>query len=57
VQRDQVFGALDEIGESLELLVHAAGVVPGLAEFAATADVGDGEGDTAVDEAEAVRIE
>ena len=47
----------DEVGEGVELFVHAAGVVPGLAEFAAAADVGDGEGDAAVEQAEAIRIE
>ena len=57
VERDEVFGGFDEIGEGVELFVHAAGVVPGLAEFAAAADVGDGEGDAAIDEAEAIGIE
>src|SRR5439155_23136191 len=50
-------GGSDEVGESVELVAHATGVVPGFAEFASTADVRDGVGDTAVEQAETVRIE
>ena len=51
---DEMAGGSDEIGEGVELVVHAAGVVPGLAEFATAADVGDGEDDAAIEKADAV---
>src|SRR5437899_1247265 len=56
-QRDQIFGTSDEIGEGIHLAVHAASVVPGLAEFAATTDVGDGEDYTAIEKAQAIGTE
>ncbi len=37
--------------------MHAAGIVPGLAEFAAAANVGDSEDDAAVEKAEAIGTE
>src|SRR5258707_476394 len=37
--------------------MHAAGIVPGLAEFAAAANVGDSEDDVAVEKAEAIGTE
>ena len=36
---DQIFGARDEVGKGGLLVHHAAGIVPGLAHLAATANV------------------
>jgi len=47
----------NEIGEGVEFIAHAASVVPGLAEFAAAANVRDGEDDAAVEKAEAIGTE
>src|SRR5262249_55428855 len=55
--RDELFGGGDEIGEGVAFVMHSAGVVPGLAEFAATADVGDSEGHATIEKAEAIRVE
>ena len=55
--RNQVFGGTDEIGKGILLLLHPPGVVPRLSEFAATADVCDGVNDTAIQEAQTIRIE
>ena len=52
-----MLGAGDEIGEGVHLAMHAAGIVPGLAEFAAAADVGDGEDHAAVEQTEAIGAE
>ena len=54
---DQVLGARDEVGERVALLEHAAGIVPALAEVAAAADVGDGEGHAALEQAQPARRE
>src|SRR5258708_26143494 len=54
---DEMFRGRDEIGEGVALIAHAPGIVPGLAEFAASADVRDSEDDAAVEEAETIRIE
>ena len=42
---------VDEVGEGVLLMHHAAGVVPGLAEVAAAADVRDGHDDAAIEQA------
>ena len=52
-----MLGRVDEIGKGVEFVMHAAGVVPGFAEFTAAADVGDSEDHAAVEKAKAVRIE
>src|SRR5258705_9475667 len=52
-----MFGGGDEVGEGVALFVHARSVVPGLAEFAAAADVGDGIDHAAVEQAQAIRTE
>src|SRR6266436_1652564 len=52
-----MFGGGDKVGEGVALLVHARGVVPGLAEFAAAAHVGDGVDHAAVEKAQAIRTE
>jgi len=40
-----------KVGEGVELVAHASGVMPGLAEFAAAANVGDGENYGRIEEA------
>jgi len=55
--RDEMVGGSDEIGEGVELVVHAPGVMPGLAEFAATADMGDGKDDAAIEKADMIGAE
>ena len=55
--RNEEFSGGNEIGESVEFIAHAAGVVPGFAEFTAAANVRDGEDDAAVEQAEAIRTE
>src|SRR5882724_9888484 len=52
-----MFGGGDEVGERVALFVHARSVVPGLAEFAAAAHVGDGVDHAAVEQAQAIRTE
>src|SRR5258707_15702119 len=52
-----MFGGGDEVGEGIALFVHARGVVPGLAEFAAAAHVRDGINHAAVKQAQAIRTE
>src|SRR5262249_41993774 len=47
---DEVLGAGDEVGEGVQLVHHAAGVVPGFAHFAAAADVHEGHDYAAVEE-------
>ena len=54
---DEILGAGDEIGERVHFSVHAASIMPGLAEFAAAANVSDGEDDAAIEEAEPVGTE
>src|SRR5258708_21630205 len=50
-----MFGGGDEVDEGVALFVHARGVVPGLAEFAAAAHMGDGVDHAAVEKAQAIR--
>src|SRR6267154_962465 len=52
-----MFGGGDEVGEGVALFVHARGIVPGFAEFAAAAHVGDGVDHAAVEKAQAIRTE
>src|SRR5579859_931058 len=52
-----MFGGRDEIGEGVALMAHAAGIVPGFAEFAAAANVGYGVDDAAIEQAKAIRTE
>src|SRR5258705_4546055 len=52
-----MFGGSDEVGEGVALFVHARGVVPGLAEFAAAAHVRDGVDHATVEQAQAIRTE
>src|SRR5882757_8978075 len=52
-----MFGGGDEVSEGVALFVHACSVVPGLAEFAAAAHVGDGVDHAAVEQAQAIRTE
>src|SRR5208337_2906608 len=53
----EMIGGSDEIGEGVELVVHAPSVMPRLAEFAAAADVGNGKDDAAIEKADAVGTE
>src|SRR5205814_6584848 len=55
--RDEEFSGGNEIGEGVEFVAHAACIVPGFAEFAAAANVRDGEDDATVEKAEAIRTE
>ena len=55
--RSPVLSDGNEVGEGVALDEHFAGVVPGLAEIAAAADVGIGHNDAAVEQAEAVGAE
>src|SRR5579863_9043072 len=52
-----MFGGRDEIGEGVALMAHAAGIVPGFAEFAAAANVSYGIDDATVEQAKAIRTE
>src|SRR5882724_13712762 len=52
-----MFGRGDEIGEGIALVVHAAGIVPGFAEFSAAADVGNSVDHAAIEQAQAIRTE
>jgi len=54
---DEVFSGGDEVGESVELLFHAAGVVPSLAEFTPATNMGIGIDDAAVEETQTVGAE
>ena len=49
---DQELGAVDEVEERVPLLHQHAVVVPGLAQLVAAADVGDRDGDPAVEQAQ-----
>ena len=49
----ELFGDGEEVGECVHLLLHLAGVVPGVAEVGSTADVGVGHDDAAVEQREA----
>ncbi len=53
----EVFDGGDEVGEGVALDEHFAGVVPGLAEVAAAADVSVGDDNAAIEQAEAVGVE
>ena len=53
----QVIGAVDEVGEGVLLVHHAAGLVPRLAHLTAAADVGDGEHDATIDQRKIVGVE
>ena len=53
----EVLDGGDEVGEGVALDEHFAGVVPGLAEVAAAADVRIGHDDAAIEQAEAVGAE
>src|SRR5258708_23283344 len=53
----EIFGGGDEVGEGGFLVHHAAGIVPGLAEFAAAADVGHCGDGSAIDNTENIRVE
>ncbi len=55
--RNEEFSGGSEIGEGVEFVAHAAGVVPGFAELTAAANVRDGEDDAAVEKAEAIGTE
>src|SRR5437762_13818076 len=52
-----MFGACDKIRKRVLLLFHAAGVMPGLPQFAAAANVRDREDHSAIQEAQTIRIE
>jgi len=54
---DEMLGGGNEIGEGVELVLHAPGIVPGFAEFAAAADVGDGKDDAAIKKTDAIGTE
>ena len=45
-----MFRTGDEVGESIYLVHHAAGVAPGFAQLAATANVRDGENHAAIEQ-------
>ena len=49
---DEMFGARDEIRESIYLVHHAPGVAPRFAEFAAAANVRDDKDDAAIEQRE-----
>ena len=55
--RGQMLDGGDEVGEGVALHQHLAGIVPGLAEVAAAADVRVGHHDAAIEQAEAVGVE
>ena len=55
--RVQELRAGDEVGEGVHLLHHPPVVVPGLAQVAPAADVGDGHHEAAVEQGQAVRGE
>ncbi len=50
---DQVLGTGDEVAEGVVFVLLLAGAVPGFAQFAAAAHVGDGKGHAAVQQAQA----
>lgn len=52
-----MFGAGDEVVEGGLFVGEFAGLIPAASEFAAAADLGDGEADAAVEEAEEVAVE
>src|SRR5207244_12845460 len=54
---DEMFGAGDEISESVTFVVQAGSIVPGLAKFAAAPNVRDCVDDTAIEQAQAIRTE
>src|SRR6185437_16976352 len=54
---EQVMRGGNEIGEGVALVHETSGVVPGLANVSAAADVGVGEDESAIEEAEAVAAE
>jgi hypothetical protein len=54
---EQVVRDGDEVGEGVALVHEASGVVPGLAHVSAAADVGVGEDESAIEQAEAVAAE
>ena len=51
---NQLFGRYDEVAKGVLLLLHAAGIVPRLPKFAATANVGNGEDHAAIQEAQTI---
>ena len=55
--RDEVFRRRDKVCKRVALLTQPARVVPGLAKFAAAADVRDGKNHAAIQKTYAVRAE